>query len=64
MIFRDGTRLQLFSVGGRTAVTWLRRGHTCVLSGAGVPGRVLLRLAAWRGDGTIPLLTASLLAEI
>jgi hypothetical protein len=51
---RDGTRIELFSVGGRTAVTWPRRGHTCVLSGAGVPGRVLVRLAAWRGDGTIP----------
>jgi hypothetical protein len=32
----------------------LRRGHTCVLSGVGVPGRVLVRLAAWRGNGTIP----------
>jgi hypothetical protein len=51
---RDGTRLELFRAGGRTAVTWLRRGHTCVLSGAGVPGRVLVRLASWRGDGTIP----------
>jgi hypothetical protein len=51
---RDGTRIELFRMGSRTAVTWLRRGHTCVLSGAGVPGTTLVRLAAWRGDGTIP----------
>jgi hypothetical protein len=54
VIVRDGIRIELFRAGSRTAVTWLRRGHTCVLSGAGAPGRVLVRLAAWRGDGTIP----------
>jgi hypothetical protein len=53
-IVRDGLRIELFRADGRAAVTWLRRGHTCVLSGAGVPGRVLVRLAAWRGNGTIP----------
>lgn len=54
VIVRDGVRIELFRTGGRTAVTWLRRGHTCVLSGVGVPGPVLVRLAAWRGNGTIP----------
>lgn len=54
VIVRDGVRIEVFGAGGRTAVTWLRRGHTCVLSGAGVPSKVLVRLAAWRGDGTIP----------
>jgi hypothetical protein len=54
VIVRDGIRIELFRAGGRAAVTWQRRGHTCVLSGAGVPGRVLVGLAAWRGKGTIP----------
>jgi hypothetical protein len=54
VLVRDGTRIELFRASGRTAVTWLRRGHTCVLSGAGVPAGVLIRLAAWRGNGTIP----------
>jgi hypothetical protein len=38
---------------GRTVVTWLRRGHTCVLSSARTPRATLLRLAAWRGGGDI-----------
>jgi hypothetical protein len=29
----DGTQLQSFSSSGRAVVTWLRSGHTCVLSG-------------------------------
>jgi hypothetical protein len=40
--------------GGRRVVTWERRGHTCVLSGTGVPVVALLKLAAWRGHGAIP----------
>ncbi|MBV9819878.1 MAG: hypothetical protein JOZ07_16220 [Solirubrobacterales bacterium] len=51
---RAGTRLQSLGVHGRTVVTWLRRGHTCVLSATSVPRVVLLRLAAWRGAGQIP----------
>jgi hypothetical protein len=46
--------LHSFDAGGRRVVTWLRRGHTCVLSGAGVSVDALLRLAAWRGHGEIP----------
>jgi anti-sigma factor RsiW len=38
---------------GRTAVTWLRRGHSCVLSGTRTSRTALLRLAAWRGGGDI-----------
>jgi anti-sigma factor RsiW len=49
-----GTLLTSYSLGGRTVVTWLRRGHTCVLSGRGVPVRALLDLAGWRGHGGIP----------
>jgi hypothetical protein len=51
---RGGTRVATFPANGRVVATWLRRGHTCVLSGAGVSRRVLLRLASWRGGGTIP----------
>jgi anti-sigma factor RsiW len=40
--------------GGQRVVTWLRRGHTCVLSGRDVPLRALLALAAWRAHGRIP----------
>jgi hypothetical protein len=48
---RAGLRLHSLSVHGRVIVTWLRRGHSCVLSGENVPLRALLRLAAWNGRG-------------
>lgn len=51
---RNGTELRTLAVGGRPVVTWLRRGHTCVLSGAQTDTATLLRLAAWRGGGQIP----------
>ena len=49
-----GTRIGTLSAGERHVVTWLRRGHTCVLSGRGVPFTSLIRLAEWRGHGRIP----------
>jgi hypothetical protein len=49
-----GTRLRTAALGGRALVTWLRRGHTCVLSGAGVSAGELLALGSWRGGGAIP----------
>jgi len=49
----DKTRLRSFSAHGRLIVTWLRRGHTCVLSGTNVPLSALLRLASWKGGGEI-----------
>jgi hypothetical protein len=50
-----GTVLASSSTGGRLVITWLRRGHTCVLSsGPGVPSAALLQLAGWRGHGRIP----------
>lgn len=48
------TRVGTLSTGGRHVVTWLRRGHTCVLSGRGVPFAALITLADWRGHGRIP----------
>lgn len=53
-ITRAGTELTSYSIGGAGVVTWLRRGHTCVLSGRGVPLQALLKLAVWRGRGQIP----------
>src|SRR4051794_8012302 len=38
---------------GRRTVTWLRRGHSCVLSSTRTARTTLLRLAAWRGGGEI-----------
>lgn len=53
-IVRAGTTVETLSTGEESAVTWLRRGHTCVLSGAGVPLNRLLDLAIWRGGGELP----------
>ena len=50
---REGIELRSFERDGSTVVTWLRDGHTCVLSGAGVPREELLELAAWMGDGSV-----------
>lgn len=54
LVKRAGTELHAFTLHGRPVVTWLRGGRTCVLAGAGVPRGVLLKLAAWKGKGTIP----------
>jgi hypothetical protein len=44
------TLLRRFYAAGSNVVTWVRGGHTCVLTGRGVPTGVMLRLAAWRYD--------------
>jgi hypothetical protein len=44
---RDGTPYRLLTVDGAPVVTWLRDGHLCVVSGRGVSGATLLRLASW-----------------
>ncbi|HUA04842.1 MAG TPA: hypothetical protein VMB27_13135 [Solirubrobacteraceae bacterium] len=51
---RGGVVVHSSMEGGRRVVTWERRGHTCVLSGSGVPLAALVKLAAWRGHGAIP----------
>ena len=53
-ITRSGIVVHVISDGGRRVVTWLRRGHTCVLSGTGVPLDAMLKLAVWRGHGELP----------
>lgn len=52
IIVRAGTVLAVYPKMG--VVTWLRRGHTCVLSGRGVSLQAMLDLAVWRGRGRIP----------
>jgi hypothetical protein len=39
--------VQTLDLRGRTAVTWRRAGHTCVISASGVPRRMLEQLADW-----------------
>ena len=51
-----GTAVRAFRRDGREVVTWQRRGHTCVLSGAATSRDELLRLAAWTGGGGAALL--------
>ncbi|HWF32429.1 MAG TPA: hypothetical protein VG188_07725 [Solirubrobacteraceae bacterium] len=43
----DGTSYRLLTYNGAPVVTWLREGHLCVVSGRGVDGATLLRLAGW-----------------
>jgi hypothetical protein len=54
VLVADRIRVTVFRTGRQTVATWLRRDHSCVLSGTGVPGRVLVRLAAFRNHGMIP----------
>jgi hypothetical protein len=43
----DGTPYRLLTVAGAAVVAWTREGHLCVISGHGVDGATLLRLASW-----------------
>ncbi len=51
---RNGVHLWVVTSGASTIVTWDRDQHSCVLVGTGVPTRTLVRLASWRGNGSIP----------
>jgi len=53
-IKRGGIVIRASNDNRRVIVTWLRRGHTCVLSGTDVPLGTLLELAAWRSHGALP----------
>jgi hypothetical protein len=44
---RDGTPYRLLTVNGAAVVSWLRKGHLCIVSGRRVDGATLLRLASW-----------------
>lgn len=54
IIVRGGTLVMSSLNGSERIVTWIRRGHTCVLSARGVSLKALLKLAVWRGRGRIP----------
>jgi hypothetical protein len=43
----DGTEYRLLTYNGAPVVTWLRENHLCIVSGRGVDGATLLRLASW-----------------
>jgi hypothetical protein len=49
----NGTALRTLTINGRLVVTWRRAGHTCVLSGVGIPATELQKLAAWKAPGII-----------
>jgi hypothetical protein len=53
-VLLHGTHLRVLRLDGRLVVVWLRRGHTCVLSGARTSVSVLSRLAAWKAGGRVP----------
>jgi hypothetical protein len=51
----EGTPVEIFRTDdGTPAATWEREGHTCVLSGEGVPDEKLAELAGWKGMGEVP----------
>lgn len=45
---RDGIDMASYIEEGRMVVTWERDGHTCVISGVGVPQPVLVKLVTWK----------------
>ncbi|MDQ6811196.1 MAG: hypothetical protein M3Z95_04790, partial [Actinomycetota bacterium] len=51
--WRGGTAFRLESRAAAPVVSWLRAGHLCVLSGRGVNGATLLRLASWGDQGSV-----------
>ena len=46
VVTQGGVRYRLARVGGAALITWLRRGHTCVIAGRSVAPGTLLALAA------------------
>jgi hypothetical protein len=51
--WREQTPYRLLTENGTAVVTWLRHGHLCVVSGRGVSGATLLRLASWSDGGSV-----------
>jgi anti-sigma factor RsiW len=50
----NGVPLKVFSAGNPKDVTWLREGHSCVMTGEGVTTAKMLELASWKGQGKVP----------
>jgi anti-sigma factor RsiW len=51
---RNGVAVWTLNAHGMRVATWLRHGHSCVLVSKNVPFSLLVSLASWRADGTIP----------
>ena len=51
--WRSGTPYRLRVENGVPVVSWLRGGHLCVVSGRGMTGATLLRLASWEARGSV-----------
>jgi anti-sigma factor RsiW len=47
------TRFRLIRRGSARVLTWRRKGHTCVVTAAGVRTAELLALASWRAGGRV-----------
>jgi hypothetical protein len=54
MTVLNGVPIRSLGLGGRTVVTWERKGHSCILSGRGVSRDQLVKLAGWRDSGALP----------
>jgi hypothetical protein len=52
LVWHRGVAYRLQRVGAVPVVTWQRDGRLCVLSGRGVSGATLVRLASWNEAGT------------
>jgi hypothetical protein len=52
IVWHRGSAYRLQRVGAVPVVTWQREGRLCVLSGRGVSGAMLVRLASWSETGT------------
>ncbi len=52
LAWRGGVPYRLLTEHGTAVVTWQRDGHLCVVSGRGVSGATLLKLASWSDRGT------------
>lgn len=50
----QGVQLSLMGTPSGQVVSWLRDGHTCILTGSGTSVSTLQNLAAWRQGGRIP----------
>jgi hypothetical protein len=51
VVWREGTPFRVTRENGAPIVTWVRDGHLCVVSGEGMGGATLLRLASWDDGG-------------
>jgi hypothetical protein len=54
MTVRHGVRIRTLGLGGNAVVTWVRKGHSCILSGRGVSRAELVKLAGWHDQGALP----------